>query len=146
MYSTGAFVLFAALPSVLGAGLSMTHVRRINDVDQPAAPRVTNITYGGSGCPPNSILLERNIKGEITKLAANESLFLATIGPNVTATENDKACQININVQYEASWKFSPSGADYRGYANLDTGVTGTIKSTYYFSGQDKQVCYANIP
>jgi hypothetical protein len=30
--------------------------------------------------------------------------------------------------------------ADYAGWADLDVGVDGRVKSTYYFSGQQEQV------
>lgn len=33
--------------------------------------------------------------------------------------------------------------ADYAGFANLDDGVTGTVKSTYYFSGSTNQTSSA---
>lgn len=35
---------------------------------------------------------------------------------------------------------YSIFSADYRGYASLEEGVTGTAQSTYYFSGQQEQV------
>ncbi|KAL1960031.1 hypothetical protein VTO42DRAFT_203 [Malbranchea cinnamomea] len=38
------------------------------------------------------------------------------------------------------SRKYSILSAEYRGYARLELGVTGTRKSTYYFSGQTEQV------
>jgi hypothetical protein len=40
---------------------------------------------------------------------------------------------------YPPGFQYSIFSADYRGYVQLDKGVTGTQKSTYYFSGQTAQ-------
>jgi hypothetical protein len=66
--------------------------------------------------------------------------YTATIGPDVKQTENRKNCQLNVDIQYPGGFQYSVLSADYRGYASIQAGVTGTLKSTYYFSGQTAQV------
>jgi hypothetical protein len=66
--------------------------------------------------------------------------YVASIGPGVDITNNRKNCQLNINLRYPSGFQYSIFSADYRGYAYLEEGVTGTQKSTYYFSGQTDQV------
>ena len=66
--------------------------------------------------------------------------YVASIGKGVAATENRKNCQLNIDLTYPGGIHFSVFSADYRGYGQMDKGVTGTQKSTYYFSGQTAQV------
>jgi hypothetical protein len=69
--------------------------------------------------------------------------YVASLGPNVAVTENRKNCQLVVDIQYPGGFQYSILGADYRGYASIDKGVTGTLKSTYYFSGQQAQVSCA---
>ena len=66
--------------------------------------------------------------------------YVASIGPGTAVTDNRKNCQLNLNIHYPPGFQFSLFSADYRGYAQLDKGVNGTQKSTYYFSGQTQQV------
>ena len=51
-----------------------------------------------------------------------------------------KNCQINAKVQYPEGWQFAVAGAEYTGRANLAEGASASSKSTYYFSGETKQV------
>jgi hypothetical protein len=60
---------------------------------------------------------------------------MASIGPGVAVTSNRANCQLNINLQYPSGFQYSILGTDYRGYAALGPGVTGTQSATYYFSG-----------
>jgi hypothetical protein len=62
--------------------------------------------------------------------------YVASIGPGVAATENRKNCQLNIDLQYPGGFQYSVFSTQYRGYAALDANVTGTQKSTYYFTGR----------
>ena len=68
--------------------------------------------------------------------------YIASIGPSVAVTESRKNCQLNVDIQYPGGFQYSVLSADYRGYAAIQKGVTGTLKSTYYFSGQTDQVCF----
>lgn len=66
--------------------------------------------------------------------------YIASIGPGIGLTEQRKNCQLNIDIRYPGGFQYSVLSADYRGYASIQKGVTGTLKSTYYFSGQTDQV------
>ncbi|KAF2221196.1 hypothetical protein BDZ85DRAFT_266442 [Elsinoe ampelina] len=65
--------------------------------------------------------------------------YVAALGPSTSILENRKNCQLNVGLRYPGGFQYSVFSADYRGYAALDKGVTGTQKSTYYFSGQSQQ-------
>lgn len=67
--------------------------------------------------------------------------YVASIGPNVPVTEQRKNCQLTVELEYPGGFQYSIMSADYRGYANIEKGVSGTLKSTYYFAGQAPQVC-----
>jgi hypothetical protein len=96
------------------------------------------VAYGGTGCPQGSVASA--ISGDKTTMTLIFDEYVASIGPDVAATENRKNCQLNIDIYYPGGFQFSVLSADYRGYASLEKGVTGTQKSTYYFSGQTEQV------
>ncbi|KAH8659181.1 hypothetical protein BGZ60DRAFT_382304 [Tricladium varicosporioides] len=64
---------------------------------------------------------------------------MASIGPGVAITNNRANCQLNINLQYPSGFQYSVLGTDFRGYAALDSGVTGVQSATYYFSGSSTQ-------
>jgi hypothetical protein len=67
--------------------------------------------------------------------------YIASIGPGISVTEQRKNCQLNVDIDYPGGFQYSILSADYRGYASIQKGVSGTLKSTYYFSGQTAQVC-----
>jgi hypothetical protein len=66
--------------------------------------------------------------------------FTASVGSRSDATDSRKNCQINLKLTYDPGFSFSVYSADYAGWADLDSGVTGVVKSTYYFSGKQDQV------
>jgi hypothetical protein len=59
----------------------------------------------------------------------------------VPAEQSRKNCQINIGLQFSPGYQYSVYSADYQGWGDLDAGVKGLVKSNYYFSGQQDQVC-----
>lgn len=69
--------------------------------------------------------------------------YIASIGPGIAVTEQRKNCQLNVAITYPGGFQYSILSADYRGYAALQKGVSGTLKSTYYFSGMTDQ---ASLP
>jgi hypothetical protein len=71
--------------------------------------------------------------------------YVASIGPNIAVTEQRKNCQLTLELEYPGGFQYSILSADYRGYANIEKGVTGTLKSTYYFAGRAPQVCLVSL-
>jgi hypothetical protein len=59
---------------------------------------------------------------------------------SIAVTEQRKNCQLNVDLLYPGGFQYSILSADYRGYSAIQKGITGTLKSTYYFSGQQAQV------
>lgn len=94
---------------------------------------------GGTGCP----------KGTVTPIISEDQstmtllydAYVASIGPNVLVTEQRKNCQLTVELEYPGGFQYSIMSADYRGYANIEKGINGTLKSTYYFAGKAPQVC-----
>ncbi|PGH19096.1 hypothetical protein AJ79_00130 [Helicocarpus griseus UAMH5409] len=103
----------------------------------PEEVQIVGMTYGGTGCPSGTVSHVLSDDRTIMTLIFDE--YVASIGPGTTITDQRKNCQLNINLRYPGGFQYSVFSADYRGYAYLEEGVTGTQKSTYYFSGQTDQ-------
>ncbi|TKX19998.1 hypothetical protein C1H76_7882 [Elsinoe australis] len=107
------------------------------DAPDPTQVQITGLTYGGTGCPQGTVASV--ISADRTYMTLIFDSYVASLAPGVAVTENRKNCQLNVGLHYPGGFQYSIFSADYRGYAALDKGVTGTQKSTYYFSGQTQQ-------
>jgi hypothetical protein len=89
--------------------------------------------------------MSSQISADRTTMTLIFDAYIASFGPDVKQTENRKNCQLNVDIQYPGGFQYSILSADYRGYASIQKGINGTLKSTYYFSGQTAQVCSISI-
>jgi hypothetical protein len=103
----------------------------------PSQVYIKGITYGGTGCPQGS--LSSFISADRQTFTLIFDQYVASIGPKVAITENRKNCQLNIDLQYPSGFQYSVFNTVYRGYVDLDDGVTARQQSTFYFSGQSAQ-------
>ncbi|KAH8728293.1 hypothetical protein GQ44DRAFT_609335 [Phaeosphaeriaceae sp. PMI808] len=103
----------------------------------PSSFKIANVVSGGSGCPQGSIDVDWT-DNKLFPIYFNKQ-FTAKVGRGTEITDSRKNCQINLKLEYEPGFSFSVYQADYTGWADLDAGVTGTVKSTYYFSGTTDQ-------
>jgi len=99
---------------------------------------IQGMTYGGSGCPNGSVA--QSISNDRQTFTLIFDSYIASVGPGVPITEGRKNCQLNVKMHYPQGWTFSLLSSDYRGYMQLDAGLRGTHKSTYYFAGDTRQV------
>ncbi len=51
-----------------------------------------------------------------------------------------KNCQLNLVVHVPQGFTYAVASADYRGFASLQRGATGTQKASYYFQGSSNTV------
>jgi hypothetical protein len=98
---------------------------------------IEGLAFAGSGCPAGSV--SGQLSSDLTTLTLLYDSFVAQAGNNIPPSEYRKNCQLNVKIQYPSGWQFSVFKADYRGYAQIPTGDTGTCKATYYFSGDSRQ-------
>jgi hypothetical protein len=123
--------------------LALTAASLASPVPQAAASappvfKITNIVSGGSGCPQGSIDIDYSNSGILPIYFSRD--FTAAVGSNVAADQSRKNCQLNLALSYSAGWSYAVYSADYTGWAAVDNGVKGVVKSTYYFSGEQSQV------
>jgi hypothetical protein len=101
--------------------------------------KILKVGTGGTGCPQGTV--NTIISDDQTVVTLIYDTYVASIGPGIAVTEQRKNCQLTLELQYPGGFQYSILSADYRGYANIEKGVTGTLKSTYYFAGLAPQVC-----
>jgi len=106
--------------------------------------QITGIAFAGSGCPAGSV--SGQLSSDLTTLTLLYSEFIVQAGPGISPAQYRKNCQLNVKIRYPQGWQFSIFKADYRGYAQIPAGDTGTCKATYYFSGDSRQVCSPLAP
>jgi len=100
--------------------------------------QITGIAFAGSGCPAGSV--SGQLSSDLTTLTLLYASFVAKSGKGIPSSSYRKNCQLNVKLKYPSGWQFSVFKADYRGYAQIPSGDTGTCKATYYFSGDSRQV------
>ncbi|KAI0127144.1 hypothetical protein BJ170DRAFT_701806 [Xylariales sp. AK1849] len=130
-------VFFAVLPVVLAEPSGVL----TSAPDRPAPPSgvtIEGISYAGSGCHAGSVA--GAISSDLSTVTLLYDGFVAQTGSGIQPTEGRKNCQLNLQLGLPQGWQFSVFKADYRGYAFLQSGDKGVIKSTYYFSGDSTQV------
>ncbi|KAF2679872.1 hypothetical protein K458DRAFT_313346 [Lentithecium fluviatile CBS 122367] len=128
--------LLALAPIVAATPVNLPGLE-LGDAPPPGQVTIRGVTYGGTGCPQGT--MSSQISADRTIMTLIFDAYIASIGPDVKPTENRKNCQLNVDIQYPGGFQYSILSADYRGYAAIQKGVTGTLKSTYYFSGSQDQ-------
>jgi len=103
----------------------------------PSKVTINSISYGGTGCPQGSV--GSFISADRLTFTLIFDSFVASIGPGVPITSSRINCQLNIDLEYPSGFQYSVLGTDFRGYAGLDSGVTGIQSAMYYFSGSVAQ-------
>jgi hypothetical protein len=98
---------------------------------------INSLTVNGSGCPAGSVASA--ISEDLSTFTLLFSNFIATSGPDVTAPNNRRNCQVNIDIRYPQGWSYSVASIDYRGYVAVPEGVTAVQRANYYFSGSVAQ-------
>ncbi|WP_344121072.1 DUF4360 domain-containing protein [Streptomyces blastmyceticus] len=95
-------------------------------------------TVNGSGCPQGTAAVA--VSPDNTAFTVTYSDYLAQVGVGSKPTDARKNCQLNLIVHVPQGFTYAIASADYRGYAQLERGATGSEKASYYFQGQSQTV------
>ncbi|MER5785293.1 DUF4360 domain-containing protein [Streptomyces mobaraensis] len=93
-------------------------------------------TVNGSGCPAGTAAIA--VSPDNTAFTVTYSDYLAQVGVGSKPTDFRKNCQLNLIVHVPQGFTYAIASADYRGYAKLEPGATGTEKASYYFQGSSQ--------
>jgi len=121
----------------LAAALPGLPTVEVGDAPPVGSVKIRGVSYGGTGCPQGTMSSQISADRSVVTLIFDS--YIASIGPGISVTEQRKNCQLNVDLEYPGGFQYSILSADYRGYSSIQKGVTGTLKSTYYFSGQTAQ-------
>lgn len=130
--------LFAALLPLVALAAAIP-VAVADEAVAPAPPSlsIVSITYGGTGCPQETLKYSFGYPWNALTLFYPESS--ATTGGDIALSESRKNCQVNLQLKYPAGWSYSISSSTYAGHVSLDKGASASQKVYYYFSGQTDQ-------
>ncbi|MDQ1287571.1 MAG: hypothetical protein QG622_1136 [Actinomycetota bacterium] len=91
------------------------------------------VSVMGSGCPSGTMAVAAS--PDNTAFTVTYSDYLAQVGVGAEPTDWRKNCQLGIKVNVPQGFTYGVAQADYRGFASLEKGSTGTQVSSYYFQG-----------
>lgn len=131
----------AMLKTVAAAALALSAVLTASPAahaipDVPDYVTIDVVTVNGSGCPAGTAAVASS--DDRTAFTVTYSQYLAQAGQGSSPTDFRKNCQINLRVTYPQGFTFGIAQADYRGFAHLQAGATGTERGNYYFQGMSQ--------
>ncbi|KAH8593707.1 hypothetical protein B0O99DRAFT_515351 [Bisporella sp. PMI_857] len=68
------------------------------------------------------------------------SPFTVSLGPGVPITDRRRNCQLNIDLSYPSTLQYGAISTTFSGTVSLEANAVVNLRSTYYFSGETKQV------
>ncbi|WP_433077140.1 DUF4360 domain-containing protein [Dactylosporangium sp. CA-052675] len=109
----------------------------------PNEVSISVVTANGSGCPDGSAAV--SVSPDRKAFTVTYSEYMAQVGVGTKPTDFRKNCQLALDVHIPQGFTYAIAEADYRGYAHLERGATGTAVASYYFQG-NAQTARASHP
>jgi hypothetical protein len=129
----GGLLVSGAIGALLTAALPVQHSPS-TIVDPPPDRIVIEVaTVNGSGCPKDTTALA--VSEDNTAFTVTYSQYTAQSGGGAPPTAARRNCQLSLVVHVPHGFTYAIASADYRGYASLAPGASGTEKASYYFQG-----------
>jgi hypothetical protein len=94
--------------------------------------QIASVTYSGTGCPAGSVSTETSPDGTVITLGF--SSYQTLIGPGSLSEDREKHCELFFVLRYPIGCTSAVIAATYHGFAELESGVSGTFISTYSLS------------
>lgn len=98
--------------------------------------RMTQIDYRGSGCRPGSVATQISPDAQAFTMIFSD---FSVDNSNRSGRPERKACVIDIRMAFPRGWSFALYGVQVRGYAAIEEGAIGVIKSLSSFGGRPHQ-------
>ncbi|MFD0223096.1 DUF4360 domain-containing protein [Streptomyces hirsutus] len=127
-------LLLSTAVAVLLTASTPAHNPSTGFVDPPPDRIVIKVaTVNGSGCPQGTTAVA--VSEDNTAFTVTYSDYLAQAGGASDPTASRKNCQLSLIVHVPQGFTYAIASADYRGFAALQPGATGTQRASYYFQG-----------
>jgi len=117
---------FFVLPALALAG----PLSRPRGSGQPA--RLLSVSTSGSGCPSGTVATETSPDGLVTTVGFDN--YSTNIGPGVASENREKFCDLTVTVRFPLGCTAVSLATTYHGFAQLDSGVTASLTSSYTLS------------
>ena len=91
------------------------------------------VQQGGTGCRKGTVGATIAIDNSFMTLIFDD--FRAMIGPAAANNQRRTFCRVLVQINNPAGYQFAVHGADYRGYYQLDQGVSAEIQASYQYGG-----------
>lgn len=121
-------VIIALLVPAFTAAIPLT----TTDQPDPNEIQINSVSTSGSGCPRRAVSTTISEDRTVVTLGFDE--FQTYIGKRFGSADRDKNCNIRLNLKYPGGYTYAVIDATYHGFAQLDSGVNGTLSSTYSFT------------
>jgi hypothetical protein len=92
-------------------------------------------TINGSGCPAGTATASADVASDNTSFTVHYTNFTAKAGGGASALDARKNCQINVLVHVPQGFTYAIAGAEYRGFAHIESGASALEQANYYFAG-----------
>jgi hypothetical protein len=102
----------------------------------PNEVSISVVTANGSGCPDGSAAVA--VSPDRRAFTVTYSEYTAQVGVGTKPTDFRKNCQLALDVHIPQGFTYAIAEADYRGYAHLEAGATGSAGASYYFQGDSR--------
>lgn len=119
-------LVFAASSLWAGAALAS---------ETPEYVNIQAIAHGGTGCNQNTV--GQTIAADRKSFTLLFDEFIVESGQGISGKQKRKNCNISVSLEFPQGWTYSIVGFDYRGFADLDPGVSASLTSSYYFQGSE---------
>ncbi|MEV7416636.1 DUF4360 domain-containing protein [Streptomyces sp. NPDC089919] len=107
-----------------------------------AAVTVDLVQVNGSGCRPGST--SASVAQDNTAFTVTYSEYLAQAGKGAKPTDFRKNCQLGLRVNVPQGYTYAIAKTDYRGFASLPQGASGTSQASYYFQGMSRTASHSH--
>jgi hypothetical protein len=125
------------LRKLMIAPLLFSSVASASDVPNPNQVYIKRITYAGNGCADGTV--SRTVAPDAKSFSLIFDDFTVEAGPGIPAGKSQSKCKITVDLKYPQGWSYTLFKFDYRGYASLQSGLTGYQNSKYYFQSNPSE-------
>ncbi len=105
------------------------------DTPLPGLISITGVSYNGTGCPGGSVASLLSPDNGALTLLFDEYVVDTSNGHGGT---DQKSCTVRLQLEGPVGWEYSLFALDYRGYADLQAGTSGSQGSKYGFGSSPK--------